>query len=149
MIGRGKMLSGKMQFASIEHSVKADLMKWKGSESSLVLSPSYTEAVWWMKLENGESKDFDLRPTISTIQKREYVWRWVTWWNCSKFCRDDHSAKRQNFTEAIQTKIQEQRSRSFPTNIAMWVTDLLVEAIFQMWWLSPVYSASREGIRMI
>ena len=104
-----------------------NLMEMKGRESFTRASPRYSEAALVKKLEElGIGRPSTYAPTISTIQKREYV---------IKESRDgtprnyvEMIIAKGNFTEATKTEnTGAEKQKLFPTNIAMVVNDFLVE----------------------
>nr|HAD50793.1 DNA topoisomerase I [Algoriphagus sp.] len=106
---------------------KLDLLEMKGRESFTRSAPRYTEASLVKKLEElGIGRPSTYAPTISTIQKREYV---------IKESRDGTPREYQEmkiskgkFKEETKTEITgAEKQKLFPTNIAMVVNDFLVE----------------------
>ncbi len=104
-----------------------NLQEMKGRETFSRPAPRYTEASLVKKLEElGIGRPSTYAPTISTIQKREYV---------IKESRDGISRNyvemtiaRGNFKESAKTEITgAEKQKLFPTNIAMVVNDFLVE----------------------
>lgn len=103
------------------------LLEMKGKESFTRAAPRYTEASLVKKLEElGIGRPSTYAPTISTIQKREYV---------IKESRDGTPREYQEmiisqgqFKESTKTEITgAEKQKLFPTNIAMVVNDFLVE----------------------
>ncbi len=104
-----------------------NLQEMKGRETFSRPAPRYTEASLVKKLEElGIGRPSTYAPTISTIQKREYV---------IKESRDGTSRNyvemtiaKGNFKESGKTEITgAEKQKLFPTNIAMVVNDFLVE----------------------
>lgn len=104
-----------------------NLQEMKGRETFSRPAPRYTEASLVKKLEElGIGRPSTFAPTISTIQKREYV---------IKESRDGTSRNyvemiiaKGNFKESAKTEITgAEKQKLFPTNIAMVVNDFLVE----------------------
>lgn len=104
-----------------------NLQEMKGRETFSRPAPRYTEASLVKKLEElGIGRPSTYAPTISTIQKREYV---------IKESRDGTSRNyaemiiaKGNFKESTKTEITgAEKQKLFPTNIAMVVNDFLVE----------------------
>ncbi len=104
-----------------------NLQEMKGRETFSRPAPRYTEASLVKKLEElGIGRPSTYAPTISTIQKREYV---------IKESRDGTSRNyvemtiaKGNFKESAKTEITgAEKQKLFPTNIAMVVNDFLVE----------------------
>lgn len=104
-----------------------DLLEMKGRESFTRPAPRYTEASLVKKLEElGIGRPSTYAPTISTIQKRDYV---------VKESRDGTERKylemkidKQTFSKSEKTEITgADKNKLFPTNIAMVVNDFLVE----------------------
>ncbi len=103
------------------------LQEMKGRETFSRPSPRYTEASLVKKLEElGIGRPSTYAPTISTIQKREYV---------IKESRDgtprnyvEMSIAKGEFKDETKTEITgAEKQKLFPTNIAMVVNDFLVE----------------------
>jgi len=103
------------------------LQEMKGKETFSRPSPRYTEASLVKKLEElGIGRPSTYAPTISTIQKREYV---------MKESRDgtprnyvEMSIAKGKFKDESKTEITgAEKQKLFPTNIAMVVNDFLVE----------------------
>jgi DNA topoisomerase-1 len=106
---------------------KLDLLEMKGRESFTRSAPRYTEASLVKKLEElGIGRPSTYAPTISTIQKRDYV---------IKESRDGTPREYQEmkiskgkYKEETKTEITgAEKQKLFPTNIAMVVNDFLVE----------------------
>ncbi|WP_291787843.1 type I DNA topoisomerase [Cecembia sp.] len=104
-----------------------DLLEMKGRESFTRPAPRYTEASLVKKLEElGIGRPSTYAPTISTIQKRDYV---------VKESRDGTERKylemkidKKTFSKSEKTEITgADKNKLFPTNIAMVVNDFLVE----------------------
>lgn len=104
-----------------------NLLEMKGKESFTRPAPRYTEASLVKKLEElGIGRPSTYAPTISTIQKRDYV---------IKESRDGKDRKytemviaNGKFAEEIKTEVTgAEKQKLFPTNIAMVVNDFLVE----------------------
>jgi DNA topoisomerase-1 len=120
-------ISGKAILPPLNIGQVLNLMEMKGRESFTRASPRYTEAALVKKLEElGIGRPSTYAPTISTIQKREYV---------IKESRDgtprnyvEMIIAKGNFTEATKTEnTGAEKQKLFPTNIAMVVNDFLVE----------------------
>ncbi|EAZ82561.1 type I DNA topoisomerase [Algoriphagus machipongonensis] len=103
------------------------LKEMKGKETFSRSAPRYTEASLVKKLEElGIGRPSTYAPTISTIQRREYV---------IKESRDGTPRKYVemviadcNFKDEVKTEITgAEKQKLFPTNIAMVVNDFLVE----------------------
>ncbi len=104
-----------------------NLLEMKGKESFTRPAPRYTEASLVKKLEElGIGRPSTYAPTISTIQKREYV------------IKESRDGTPRNYVEMIiskgafkeATKTENtgaEKQKLFPTNIAMVVNDFLVE----------------------
>lgn len=104
-----------------------DLLEMKGRESFTRPAPRYTEASLVKKLEElGIGRPSTYAPTISTIQRREYV---------IKESRDGKPREYQEMKIAkgqykSETKTEitgAEKQKLFPTNMAMVVNDFLVE----------------------
>lgn len=104
-----------------------ELLEMKGRESFSRPAPRYTEASLVKKLEElGIGRPSTYAPTISTIQKREYV---------IKESRDGVDRKYTEmritdgkYVEEAKTEITgAEKQKLFPTNVAMVVNDFLVE----------------------
>lgn len=104
-----------------------DLIEMKAKETFSRPAPRYTEASLVKKLEEmGIGRPSTYAPTISTIQKRDYV---------IKESRDGKDRKYiemkivdGQFNKATKTEITgADKNKLFPTNIAMVVNDFLVE----------------------
>ena len=104
-----------------------NLLEMKGRESFTRPAPRYTEASLVKKLEElGIGRPSTYAPTISTIQKRDYV---------IKESRDGKDRKytemviaNGKFAEEVKTEVTgAEKQKLFPTNIAMVVNDFLVE----------------------
>lgn len=103
------------------------LLEMKGRESFTRPAPRYTEASLVKKLEElGIGRPSTYAPTISTIQKRDYV------------VKENRDGTPRNYQEMIisegkfkeSTKTENtgaEKQKLFPTNIAMVVNDFLVE----------------------
>ncbi|MDF2158272.1 type I DNA topoisomerase [Algoriphagus sp. CAU 1675] len=103
------------------------LLEMKGKETFSRPAPRYTEASLVKKLEElGIGRPSTYAPTISTIQKRDYV---------IKESRDgtprnytEMVISGGNFSENTKTEITgAEKQKLFPTNMAMVVNDFLVE----------------------
>jgi DNA topoisomerase-1 len=119
--------SGKALLPPITIGQALQLQEMKGRESFTRPAPRYTEASLVKKLEElGIGRPSTYAPTISTIQRREYV---------IKESRDGVSRKyvemiiaKGKFADATKTEITgAEKQKLFPTNIAMVVNDFLVE----------------------
>jgi DNA topoisomerase-1 len=119
--------SGKALLPPITIGQALQLQEMKGRESFTRPAPRYTEASLVKKLEElGIGRPSTYAPTISTIQRREYV---------IKESRDGVSRKyvemiiaQGKFADATKTEITgAEKQKLFPTNIAMVVNDFLVE----------------------
>jgi len=119
--------NGKAILPPLNIGQDLNLMEMKGRESFTRASPRYSEAALVKKLEElGIGRPSTYAPTISTIQKREYV---------IKESRDgtprnyvEMIIAKGNFTEATKTEnTGAEKQKLFPTNIAMVVNDFLVE----------------------
>lgn len=104
-----------------------DLIEMKGKETFSRPAPRYTEASLVKKLEEmGIGRPSTYAPTISTIQKRDYV---------VKESREGHEREyvemkigKNGFSSNIKKEITgADKNKLFPTNIAMVVNDFLVE----------------------
>ncbi|WP_026956978.1 type I DNA topoisomerase [Algoriphagus vanfongensis] len=104
-----------------------ELLEMKGRESFTRAAPRYTEASLVKKLEElGIGRPSTYAPTISTIQKRDYV---------IKESRDgtprnyqEMKISKGQFKEETKTEITgAEKQKLFPTNIAMVVNDFLVD----------------------
>lgn len=104
-----------------------NLLEMKGRESFTRPAPRYTEASLVKKLEElGIGRPSTYAPTISTIQKREYVLkesRDGTPRNYQEMVISNGEFKENTKTEITGTEKQ----KLFPTNMAMVVNDFLVE----------------------
>jgi len=106
---------------------KLDLREMKGKETFSRPAPRYTEASLVKKLEElGIGRPSTYAPTISTIQRREYV------------IKESRDGTPREYTEMLISKGKFQdnmkkeitgaeKQKLFPTNIAMVVNDFLVE----------------------
>ncbi|MHA7131876.1 type I DNA topoisomerase [Algoriphagus namhaensis] len=104
-----------------------NLIEMKGRESFTRSAPRYTEASLVKKLEElGIGRPSTYAPTISTIQRREYV------------VKESRDGKERDYTEMViadgefkeekKTEITgAEKQKLFPTNVAMVVNDFLVE----------------------
>ncbi|UZD23751.1 type I DNA topoisomerase [Algoriphagus halophytocola] len=104
-----------------------NLQQMKGKETFTRAAPRYTEASLVKKLEElGIGRPSTYAPTISTIQKREYV------------IKESRDGRPRDYVEMLiqkgefkEEKKQEttgaEKQKLFPTNIAMVVNDFLVE----------------------
>jgi DNA topoisomerase I len=104
-----------------------DLLELKGKETFTRAAPRYTEASLVKKLEEmGIGRPSTYAPTISTIQKREYV------------IKESRDGTERDYVEMKVTNGQfskqnkkeiagADKNKLFPTNIAMVVNDFLVE----------------------
>ncbi|WP_373493817.1 type I DNA topoisomerase [Aquiflexum sp.] len=104
-----------------------NLLELKGKETFTRPAPRYTEASLVKKLEEmGIGRPSTYAPTISTIQKREYVIKESR----DGTERDFVEMKVSNGQFSKQTKKEiagADKNKLFPTNIAMVVNDFLVE----------------------
>jgi DNA topoisomerase-1 len=120
-------LSGKAILPPLNIGQGLNLMEMKGRESFTRASPRYTEAALVKKLEElGIGRPSTYAPTISTIQKREYVIKESRDGTPRNFV--EMIIAKGNFTEATKTEnTGAEKQKLFPTNIAMVVNDFLVE----------------------
>jgi len=111
----------------IQVGQELDLAEMKGRESFTRSAPRYTEASLVKKLEElGIGRPSTYAPTISTIQKRDYV------------IKESRDGKERDYVEMViaEGKFKEEKkteitgaekNKLFPTNIAMVVNDFLVD----------------------
>jgi DNA topoisomerase-1 len=120
-------LSGKAILPPLNIGQGLNLMEMKGRESFTRASPRYTEAALVKKLEElGIGRPSTYAPTISTIQKREYVIKESRDGTPRNFV--EMIIAKGKFTEATKTEnTGAEKQKLFPTNIAMVVNDFLVE----------------------
>lgn len=118
---------GKALLPPLTIGQSLDLQEMKGRETFSRPSPRYTEASLVKKLEElGIGRPSTYAPTISTIQRREYV---------IKESRDgtprdyvEMIIAKGQFKDATKTETTgAEKQKLFPTNIAMVVNDFLVE----------------------
>ncbi|HSI78683.1 MAG TPA: type I DNA topoisomerase [Lunatimonas sp.] len=104
-----------------------DLKEMKGRQSFTRPAARYTEASLVKKLEEmGIGRPSTYAPTISTIQKRNYVIKESREGTPRKYV--EMLVQGGTFTEAEKTEITgADKNKLFPTNIAMVVNDFLVE----------------------
>ncbi len=104
-----------------------DLVEMKGRESFTRPAPRYTEASLVKKLEElGIGRPSTYAPTISTIQRREYVIKEARDGKERKYVEmhiSDGEFREENKTEITGAE----KNKLFPTNIAMVVNDFLVD----------------------
>lgn len=118
---------GKALLPPLTEGQALELQQMKGKETFTRPAPRYTEASLVKKLEElGIGRPSTYAPTISTIQKREYV------------VKESRDGKARDYVEMLiqkgefkEEKKQEttgaEKQKLFPTNIAMVVNDFLVE----------------------
>lgn len=104
-----------------------DLKEMKGRQSFTRAAARYTEASLVKKLEEmGIGRPSTYAPTISTIQKRNYVIKESREGTPRKYV--EMIIQDGTFTDADKTEITgADKNKLFPTNIAMVVNDFLVE----------------------
>ena len=104
-----------------------DLLEMKGRESFTRSAPRYTEASLVKKLEElGIGRPSTYAPTISTIQKRDYVIKESREGTERKYL--EMKIDKKEFSKSEKTEITgADKNKLFPTNIAMVVNDFLVE----------------------
>jgi DNA topoisomerase-1 len=104
-----------------------DLNEMKGRQIFSRPAPRYTEASLVKKLEEmGIGRPSTYAPTISTIQKRDYVVKESREGQERKYV--EMKISKGNFRKDSKTEIAgADKSKLFPTNIAMVVNDFLVE----------------------
>lgn len=104
-----------------------NLQEMKGRETFTRPAPRYTEASLVKKLEElGIGRPSTFAPTISTIQKREYVIKESRDGNSRSYV--EMTIAKGAFKESSKTEITgAEKQKLFPTNIAMVVNDFLVE----------------------
>ncbi|SHN10378.1 DNA topoisomerase-1 [Cyclobacterium lianum] len=104
-----------------------DLTEMKGRQSFTRPAPRYTEASLVKKLEEmGIGRPSTYAPTISTIQKRNYVLKESREGSPRKYT--EMLIRKGKFEEAEKTETTgTEKNKLFPTNIAMVVNDFLVE----------------------
>lgn len=104
-----------------------DLMEMKGRETFSRPAPRYTEASLVKKLEEmGIGRPSTYAPTISTIQKRDYVVKESREGTERKYV--EMKVSKGKLTKSEKTEITgADKNKLFPTNIAMVVNDFLVE----------------------
>jgi DNA topoisomerase I len=104
-----------------------DLIEMKGRETFSRPAPRYTEAALVKKLEEmGIGRPSTYAPTISTIQKRDYVVKESKEGAERKYV--EMKISKSEFSKTEKTEITgADKNKLFPTNIAMVVNDFLVE----------------------
>lgn len=104
-----------------------NLTEMKGRQTFSRPAPRYTEASLVKKLEEmGIGRPSTYAPTISTIQKRDYVVKESREGQERKYV--EMKISKGNFRKDSKTEIAgADKSKLFPTNIAMVVNDFLVE----------------------
>jgi DNA topoisomerase I len=104
-----------------------DLMEMKGRETFSRPAPRYTEASLVKKLEEmGIGRPSTYAPTISTIQKRDYVIKESKEGTERKYV--EMKIAKGAFSKTDKTEITgADKNKLFPTNMAMVVNDFLVE----------------------
>lgn len=104
-----------------------DLIELKGRETFSRPAPRYTEASLVKKLEEmGIGRPSTYAPTISTIQKRDYVIKESR--EGTERAYVEMKVKGGNYVESKSKEITgADKNKLFPTNIAMVVNDFLVE----------------------
>jgi len=104
-----------------------DLIEMKGRETFSRPAPRYTEASLVKKLEEmGIGRPSTYAPTISTIQKRDYVVKESREGTERKYV--EMKVSNGKLTKSEKTEITgADKNKLFPTNIAMVVNDFLVE----------------------
>ncbi|WP_194974926.1 type I DNA topoisomerase [Aquiflexum lacus] len=104
-----------------------NLLELKGKETFTRAAPRYTEASLVKKLEEmGIGRPSTYAPTISTIQKREYVIKESRDGTEREFV--EMKVAQGQFTKQTKKEIAgADKNKLFPTNIAMVVNDFLVE----------------------
>jgi len=104
-----------------------DLMEMKGRETFSRPAPRYTEASLVKKLEEmGIGRPSTYAPTISTIQKRDYVIKESKEGTERKYV--EMKIVKGKFSKTDKTEITgADKNKLFPTNMAMVVNDFLVE----------------------
>jgi len=104
-----------------------DLMEMKGRETFSRPAPRYTEASLVKKLEEmGIGRPSTYAPTISTIQKRDYVIKESKEGTERKYV--EMKIVKDKFSKTDKTEITgADKNKLFPTNMAMVVNDFLVE----------------------
>ncbi len=118
---------GKALLPPLNVGQELNLQEMKGRESFTRPSPRYTEASLVKKLEElGIGRPSTYAPTISTIQKREYVIKESRDGNPRDYI--EMIIAKGEFKEATKTETTgAEKQKLFPTNIAMVVNDFLVE----------------------
>mgnify|MGYP005811480199 CR=1 FL=1 len=103
------------------------LIEMKGRETFSRPAPRYTEASLVKKLEEmGIGRPSTYAPTISTIQKRDYVVKESREGQERRYV--EMKISKGNFKQETKTEITgADKNKLFPTNIAMVVNDFLVE----------------------
>ncbi|RZS97553.1 type I DNA topoisomerase [Cecembia calidifontis] len=103
------------------------LVEMKGRETFSRPAPRYTEASLVKKLEEmGIGRPSTYAPTISTIQKRDYVVKESREGTERKYL--EMKISKDGFSKSEKTEITgADKNKLFPTNIAMVVNDFLVE----------------------
>lgn len=118
---------GKSLLPPLTIGQKLALQQMKGRESFTRPAPRYTEASLVKKLEElGIGRPSTYAPTISTIQRREYVIKESRDGNPREYV--EMIIAKGKFTDETKKEITgAEKQKLFPTNIAMVVNDFLVE----------------------